>query len=477
MTATQAPRLFSVDDIVEITRGGHATLVPGDMAVTSVATDSRKVHDGGLFVALVGERTDGHAHVVEAVKRGARVLLVDATKTRSVLDQLRGASGTDDIAVIAVDDPLASLQELARSHMRRLSGVTRIGVTGSNGKTTTKELIGSILRVGSATAVNEGNLNSEIGLPVACFSVGAEHRYAVLEMGMNHVGEMDVLADIVRPDLALVTNVGTAHIGLLGTRENIALEKKKIFAHFSGGQTGFLHEAEDFAKLLWSGVQGKLVHFGPRSTRGYKGSESLGLDGSLIHWEGSRIRFPLFGPHNLSNALAAITVAQECGVPEAQVRDWLESVPPLFGRSQIIRGSVTVVFDSYNANPDSMDQALSFIQMLDWPSGRRWAVLGGMRELGAEGPQAHKALGKRLGGSSLDGVFLFGAEMSDAWEELSTSALASRSLWTTDIKELISALKGKLREGDLVLIKGSRGMELERLLPELKATFGETACS
>ena len=364
-------------------------------------------------------------------------------------------------AVITVSDTLAALQDLARLHLRRLPPMTRVGITGSNGKTTTKEIIGAILSLAAPTAVNEGNLNSDIGLPLACFAVRAEHRQAVFEMGMNHPGEMDVLADIVRPDLALITNVGTAHIGMLGSREGIAREKKKIFSRFDGRQTGFLNEAEGFFDLLSEGVRGRIVRFGPASTGGYEGSESLGLDGTLIHWEGSRVRFPLFGPHNLANALGAISVAREMGIAPDRIREGLESVTPLFGRSQILRGEVTVLVDCYNANPDSMDSALAFVEALPW-KGRKVAVLGAMRELGRESGEAHLRLSRRA--ARLDLVFLLGEELEEAARE---QAGAGRVRWFADAEALGEAVAAAVREGDLVLVKGSRGVALERIVPRI----------
>ncbi len=465
---TDRPLLFTLDDLLAATKGVIVHVPRKGAAISSVGIDSRTLRAGGLFVALKGERTDGHEHVGQAAERGAAALLVSREKARGMARILEELASSRGLAVISVTDTLEGLQALARFHMRRLPPVTRVGITGSNGKTTTKEIIGAILTRESATAVNEGNLNSEIGLPLACFTVASSHRYAVFEMGINRVGEMDVLEDIVRPDIALITNVGSAHIGLLGSREGIAKEKKKIFAHFSGKQTGFLREGEEFSRLLAEGVNGKVGFFGPKSTRGFRGSGSLGLDGTLIHWEGFRIRFPLFGPFNLSNALGAISVAMELGVPPAVIRDGLEAVKPLFGRSQLMRGPVTVVFDCYNANPDSMERALSFIAELEWP-GRKLAVLGGMRELGAESAEAHRVLGRRLAGTALDGVLLFGEEMADAYREMAGSPLAARSAWTVDFQTLAAKAREILREGDLLLIKGSRGMELERLLPEVKA--------
>jgi UDP-N-acetylmuramoyl-tripeptide--D-alanyl-D-alanine ligase len=276
---------------------------------------------------------------------------------------------------------------------------------------------------------------------------------------------MDVLADIVRPDLALITNVGTAHIGLLGSREAIAREKKRIFSRFDGRQAGFLHEAEPFFDLLRAGVQGRIVRFGPASTAGYEGSETLGLDGTLIHWEGSRIRFPLFGPHNLANALAAISIACEMGIAPADIREGLQSAAPLFGRSQILRGPVTVLVDCYNANPDSMESALSFVEELPW-QGRKVAVLGAMRELGTGSDAAHAALARRAASAGLDLVFLFGEELEGHVRDL-PGAEAGRVLWFGDASLLGDAVASAVRDGDLVLVKGSRGVALERVVARL----------
>jgi UDP-N-acetylmuramoyl-tripeptide--D-alanyl-D-alanine ligase len=468
--------LFTVGEIVAAARG---SLVAGGhrgatAAVTSAAVDSRRVRAGGLFIALPGERTDGHLYLGKAVEAGASCLLVargEAARRGAELAEYTRAG----CPVVAVDDTLAALQDLARFHMRRLPPIRRIGVTGSNGKTTTKEIIGRILERLAPVAVNEGNLNSEIGLPLACFEVRPFHRSAVFEMGMNHPGEMDVLADIVRPDLALVTNVGTAHIGILGSREAIAREKRVIFSRFDGSQTGFLHEAEPFAGVLSEGVKGRIVRFGPRSTEGYEGSESLGLEGTLIHWEGSPARFPLFGPHNLANALGAAAVARACGASGADIRAGFEAVTPLFGRSQIIRGEATVLVDCYNANPDSMESALSFVEALAW-EGRKIAVLGAMRELGEESARAHLALVQRAAQAPFDRVFLFGDELE---EPARGQAAGARAAWFADTDSLAAAVAAAVRPGDLVLVKGSRGVALERILPHITRAAGErkTACS
>ncbi len=461
-----ARALFLPSDLEAATRGRIVAGAEHAAVVRSVVIDSRRAVEGCLFVALPGERTDGHRYLEQAARAGAAAFLVSEQEAARRVAEISSLVARHGVLFVAVADTLAGLQDLARLHMRRNAAVTRIGVTGSNGKTTTKEIIGSILRRGAPTYMNEGNLNSEIGLPVACFGLTEEQRYAVLEMGMNHPGEMDVLADIARPDLALITNVGTAHIGLLGSQENIAREKKRIFAHYDGRQVGFLPEADRFRGFLAEGVPGRMILFGPGSTPGFQGSESKGLDGTIIHWEGSGIRFPLFGPHNLANALGAISVARELGVPNAEIIDGLEAVTPLFGRSQVLPGQVTVIADCYNANPDSMEQALTFFESLSW-QGRRIGVLGGMRELGDDSTGAHAALGSRLRQTPLDAVVLFGEEMEPAWKALAGSPAGARARWILTVDELGRDLAARVRPGDVVLLKGSRGLEMERILPVL----------
>jgi UDP-N-acetylmuramoyl-tripeptide--D-alanyl-D-alanine ligase len=253
---------------------------------------------------------------------------------------------------------------------------------------------------------------------------------------------------------------------LLGSRDAIAREKKKIFGYFNGTQIAFIYESEDYEDLLSEGVPAKIVHFGPTQTRGFEGSEDLGLDGTIVYWEGLRIRFPLFGAHNLRNALASISVSAELGISKENIKEGLETVRPLFGRSQIIRGPVTVIQDCYNANPDSFQQVFDFISALPWP-GRKIGVLGAMKELGEQSAEAHRLIGGQATACDFQGLFLFGEEMEEAYREIQDLAYRGAVYWMTDIESLRSDLRSYLREGDLLLIKGSRAAELERLMPEL----------
>jgi len=458
--------------------------VAGKRPARSISIDSRTLQPGALFVPLAGSRTDGHRFLAHALERGAAGLLVKRSLWRELSASVSAEARKAGAGVVLVGDTLEALQELARRHLEQHPKVFTVGITGSSGKTTTKEILASILEREAPTAASPGNLNSEIGLPLSCFEVTAEHRFVVFEMAINHPGEMDVLTRIASPELAVVTNIGTAHVGLLGSREAIAREKIRIARRFDGRQAAFLYEDDEFFELMAREVNGRVVSFGPRTTRGFEGSQDLGLDGTIVHWEGLQIRFPLFGFHNLLNALAALSVSAELGVGKSKIRDGLEAVQPLFGRSQILRGAVTVIQDSYNANPDSVGRLTEFLDALPW-DGRKLMVLGSMKELGAEAEEAHRAIGRRISLARFDHLFLFGEEMRWAMEalrEAASAGTAGRSaaagpgaaddggqtpFWTADFDELRRRLQATIRDGDLVVLKGSRSVELERLLSYL----------
>lgn len=483
------PGLFSAAEIAGITRGTLFSAESAHVESTAVSIDSRECREQCLFVALPGARTDGHAHLGQALANGARTLLVRRSwwEQRGAGRSEHGGEGRGEshgetrgehldalvsrfgAAVVAVADPLRALQELAAHHLNRFPDVAKIGVTGSNGKTTTKEIIGGILSALGETVTNEGNLNSEIGLPLSAFRVSEGCRYAVFEMGMNHPGEMDILTDIVRPQYALITNIGAAHIEFFGSTAGIAAEKKKVFKHFTGKETGFLYEGESLYRFLSEDVRGRIVPFGPTTTEGYGGSCDLGLDGMSINWEGLQIHFPLFGQHNVLNALAAITLTRTMGAHREAVKRGLEGVKPIFARSHVIRGSVTVVEDCYNANPDSMATVLRFFDSLPW-DGRKIAVLGNMLELGEESRDAHLKIARLALEISVQRCFFFG----EAWEEVRSVLHRCRSedrcFWTRDFDTLLQAVVTAVKPGDLVILKGSRGAQLERLVdPLLKA--------
>lgn len=441
----------------------------GEARITRAAADSRLVEKGALFVAMAGERTDGHLFIQKALEGGARIILAEekALGDGRLDPALLKGEAAAEACFLLVEEPLAALQALARLYRQRYPDLIAVGVTGSNGKTTTKEMLGAILAEAGPVFISPGNLNSVIGLPLAVFGLRPEHRFAVFEMGMNHRGEMDILADILRPHVGIVTNIGTAHIGLLGSQGAIAEEKKKIFSRFGPGDKGFVPEKSPYRAFLTEGVAGEVKPFGERSLPGYKGWEDLGLDGILIRLTDQEIQLPLYGSYNLHNALAAISAARVLGLADAQIARGLRGVRPLFGRGQVFRGRVTIVEDCYNANPDSLSAALEFLDEVSW-EGRKIAVMGAMKELGDETEKAHRALGCRLAASQAAAVFLAGSECRFTREALESSGYTGTLVHRETSEELEPLLEDCVLPGDLLYVKGSRGVALEKALSRLK---------
>ncbi len=437
-----------------------------------VETDSRSAGIDSLFVALKGERVDGHDFISSACDRGCKSFLVDAA-WYGANKSLFGSGQS----FITVSDPLSALQAAARAWClacenaatARSGPIVKIGVTGSSGKTTAKELIANIMEAFKPTVRNPGNLNSEIGLPASIFLMRPRHEVAVFEMGINRVGEMEKLAEIFRPGYAVITNIGTAHIGLLGgSKQGIAEQKKLITGHFTGNGSLFVWEEDSLRDFLLEGIRGTGFTFGPRSTDGFEGARSAGLDGWLVQYKGLEIRFALPGAHNLLDALAAISITTHCGATPEAVKAGLEKASALFGRSEIIRGAITVVNDCYNANAESVVAAIGFCDEVE-TAGRKIYVLGSMKELGAEAKKAHEKVGFAAARSDAALVMFYGEEARWAYEAAvgAPDAAGERFFHTYDYAELSRELGSRAAHGDLVLIKGSRSLSLERLAQEI----------
>jgi UDP-N-acetylmuramoyl-tripeptide--D-alanyl-D-alanine ligase len=454
-------------------------LVGGNSAIIeSVVADSRKVEAGSLFVALPGERTDGHAYIAAALGLGASCVFARSDRREAALEAFsaakaaRGAeSRAAGSALVLVADALVALQALAREHRRRFPRLLRIGITGSSGKTTTKECMAAILGRSRRVVLNPGNLNSDIGLPLSIFAIGEAHEAGIFEMGMNRAGEMGELASVFEPDIALITNVGTAHIGILGSRDAIAREKKMIFSRFDGSQAGFVWEDDAYNSFLKNGVPGEIADFGTRSTTAMRVARSMGLGGYELEWKGRKFRLSLPGRHNLLDAIGAAAAASRAGAPDGDVAEGLSSVRPLFGRSEILEGEFTIVRDCYNANPDSVEAAIGLCDSVEW-RGRRAYILGSMLELGSESESAHRAMGETAGKSAADALFFFGVDARPAFEAARLAGFRGLVVFETDFDRLLAAVRAYLASGDLALVKGSRGMALERLADALLPGVG-----
>jgi UDP-N-acetylmuramoyl-tripeptide--D-alanyl-D-alanine ligase len=453
----------------------------GGRGFSSVCIDSREVQAGALFVALAGEETDGHRFVKQAFSRGAAGAIVEKAKCASFeLDQTAEESGA---VLLETEGSLRALQDLAGAYLEKFPALLRVGISGSSGKTTTKELVAAMTACEKSGLSNRGNLNSETGLPLSVFRVRTEHEVGIFELGMNRQGEIAELAAVLKPQFALVTNIGSAHIGCIGSKEGIAREKKALFSQFTGSETALIPEEDAFAGVLAENVNGNIRYFGEKiEKRAGKLVKIVdrGLSGWELIWEEGSARCALPGRHNLQNALAACALGREIGCSERAIRHGLESAKPLFGRSEIFtlseggggKEKTTLIRDCYNANPESMAAALDFCDAVSW-AGRRVYVIGAMLELGGDAERAHAELGERLAASAACAVYLFGKETETTYEVLQKSNLREKN-WgknfqTNDIEALKACVKKNMQAGDMILLKGSRGCALERVCEVLGA--------
>jgi UDP-N-acetylmuramoyl-tripeptide--D-alanyl-D-alanine ligase len=419
---------------------------------------------GTLFVALKGAVQDGHRYVEAAFKAGAAAALVARSCFEDPAYALAEAARRAGGILLVVENTLKGLQDAAGAYLDRFPQLLRIGITGSSGKTTTKEIAAAMIGRERAVVSNPGNLNSETGLPLAVFGVRSDHAVGIFEMGMNRKGEIDELAALLKPHIALITNIGSAHIGILGSKEAIAREKKGIFSSFTGTETALIPEDEAYRDFLAADIRGKVRFYGPRAFKELGEVRERGLEGADIIWEGAAARFGLPGAYNLKNALAAAAIAREIPVSAAAIREGLAGVKPLFGRSEILKGALTVIRDCYNANPESAEEAVALCDSLSWP-GRRVYVMGSMLELGDRSGEAHERLGRFLAASRADRIYLYGKETRPAAEVLEHTSSKARTscFYTESMEELSRSIGGYVRPGDLVLLKGSRGCALEEL--------------
>jgi UDP-N-acetylmuramoyl-tripeptide--D-alanyl-D-alanine ligase len=444
---------------------------------SSVCIDSREVKKGSLFVALNGASRDGHHYVDAAFRAGAAAAMVAGASLADGGLDLEGTAARAGAALVVVEDTLRGLQDVARVYLEQFPGLLKIALTGSSGKTTTKEIAAAMIGCERNVVYNSGNLNSETGLPLSVFRIRPEHEVGIFEMGMNRAGEIAELARVFKPHVALITNIGPAHIGILGSIAAILEEKKQIFCEFTGNETALIPEDDEYRDELARGVPGKIVFYGPAHLEELGEVRDLGLEGTELSWEGVSVRFALPGRHNLKDALAAAAIAKAAGVSAAAIRRGFESVRSLFGRTEILRGRIpgkggglTLIRDCYNANPDSTSQAIAFCDGLDWP-GRKVYVAGSMLELGEASRAAHERMGRELAASGADMVFLYGRETEAAAEVMTARAEGQKvPLFYTDAMDsLASSLADYVRDGDLVLLKGSRGCALEQLTDVLIA--------
>jgi UDP-N-acetylmuramoyl-tripeptide--D-alanyl-D-alanine ligase len=454
-------------DLLEAARATAAGLVGDNCSFSGVSTDSRTIAPGELFVALRGEHFDGHHYVAAAQARGAAAAVVAS----DAVDRLRPTG----LPLIVVAETRLSLGALAADWRSRFT-LPLIAVTGSNGKTTTKEMIASILRAahGDTVLSTQGNYNNDIGLPLTLLRLHAGHRAAIIEMGMNHPGEIAYLAGIARPGVAVVTNAQRAHLAGMGTVEAIAREKGSIYSGLDENGVAVFCADDPWADLWRQQSQGlRRMSFGFAQAADVSGRVTLhGLENRLLLACGgdeTEVVLALPGRHNARNALAAAAAALAAGIPLATVQVGLNSFRGLKGRLQLRQAThgAQLLDDSYNANPDSVRAG---IDVLAATVGRKILVLGDMGEIGEMSAQFHDEIGGYAKSQGIDRLLALGE----------ASALAAHNFGAggehfTHLAQLIDVLRGELGADTTVLVKGSRFMRMERVVEALCVPAGEDA--
>lgn len=462
--------MFNTDKLgwEELIAGISGRVTQGDLGVkaTGISTDTRTLKNGDLFVALKGPKFDGHHYVRQAFDKGASAVLVS--------DPVDPERLWPDKMIIQVLDTLTALGDLS-SLWRKKFPITLIGISGSNGKTTTKEMLAAILELEGPTLKNPGNLNNWIGLPLSLFSLNEDHRFAVMEMGMNHLGEIARLCRIARPEVGLLTNIGPAHLEGLGSLAAVAKAKGELFEALEPHHWAMINYDDFRIRDLSRSCRARKTTFGldPEAT---VRADRLSLTPQgirfriLFQGEQEELSLPIQGEHNTSNALGAAAAALSLGLSLQKVREGLKGFKLPDHRLELKKGlkGIQLIDDSYNANPASLKAALSAFQ--SFRQGKRGGlVLGDMLELGPQALEAHQEMGKMIGEMGVDYLLTLGPLSREMVTEAHKGLRPPKqALWAQSRQELVDQLHQIIQEGDIVLFKGSHGMNLEAVVRALE---------
>jgi UDP-N-acetylmuramoyl-tripeptide--D-alanyl-D-alanine ligase len=419
--------------------------------------DSRTVQPGELFFAVLGERLDGHDFVVEALAKGA---------IAAVVRRDRVSRYATNSPLLVVDDPLAALQQLSEA-VRLIWGKPLIGVTGSAGKTTAKEIIACVLATRHNVLKSHGNLNNHFGLPLQLLKLEPEHDIAVIEMGMSHAGEINALAKLAQPNCGVVTLVAPVHLEFFGSIEDIARAKYELIQSLPPGGIAVLNADDAYVSQFGRDFHGKVVTFGLHkpadiSARSIGPLQPAGSTFDIVsNGEGARASLPLLGEHNIYNALAGVAVGLQYGVSLQQAATSLAALSAGDKRGQVLQyAGATIINDCYNSNPKALD---SMVQSLSgMPARRRIVVAGEMLELGPTGEELHRECGRHMAGRGVDFVLGVRGLARFIVEGAASAPIAAEFVATPE--EAGAWLVRNVKAGDLILVKASRGVRLERAL-------------
>jgi UDP-N-acetylmuramoyl-tripeptide--D-alanyl-D-alanine ligase len=428
-----------------------------DAIVQGYSIDSRIVHPGDLFFAVKGERLDGHDFVEQALANGALAAVVRK-------DQLRRFS--DSGRLVPVGDTLVALQTLAAA-VRRLWGKMVIGVTGSAGKTTTKDAIAHLLAARFRVLKSEGNLNNQFGLPLMVLRLEPEHEIAVIEMGMSHAGEITELARIAQPEIGVVTCVAPVHLEFFTSLSEIAKAKQELIQSLPGAGTAILNADDEYVAQFGRDFHGKVITFGIRNPADVRAESvasrrGVGSDFYVVTALGREVAtLPLVGSHNIYNVLAAVAVALECGMGLSESVARLTTLVPAEKRGQVLLvAGATVINDCYNSNPKALDSMVDALAAM--PARRRIVVAGEMLELGAAAADMHRQSGAHMAERGID--LLVGVQGAAKFMVEAANAGGVNAKFVSSPEEAGEWLAGEVRPGDAILLKASRGVRLERAL-------------
>lgn len=471
---------------------GKCVLERTECCFTKVATDSRNVSENTLFVPLVGEFQDGHKYIPSAVESGATVVFLNDSEYEKKPDFYKElAEKNEKVAFICVENTLHALQKAAEAYVSQVAGnMIRISITGSSGKTTTKEMMVSVAKKhfgADGVAYTKGNFNSETGLPLSVFTIRGDEKVCIFEMGMNRENEIGEISAVLKSKYGIITNIGNAHIGILGSRENIAREKRKSFDYIPADGAVCVPVNDDFADFCTEKVLGKVIKYGKtvdESVSGVKFIDDFGLEGTKFSIDGVEITLPLSGEYNYQNALGVIGIAKELGITAEEIKAGLEGMAAVNGRMETkkiqLKSEKTAVLiaDCYNANPDSMKKVIDFCGTLK-AEGRKVYVLGDMKELGSAAVSAHQEVAVAVFESKPAFVIFVGPEMKAAYEKLSQLAKNNIQIeyFEKNDEKFYSLAAEKIisfvQNDDVVLLKGSHSMALEKIIPLIEKEGGE----
>jgi UDP-N-acetylmuramoyl-tripeptide--D-alanyl-D-alanine ligase len=461
---------WSLRDILEAT-GGKLIRQGAEGIFGEIVTDSKSVKEGSVFIALKGQRFDGHRFLGDAIRRGAACVLVHK---RPALAMLK------DATAIQVRDTLEALGDLAH-HRRTATAPKVLAITGSNGKTTTKEMIAAIIvraamdgdSLEGRVLKTEGNFNNLVGLPLTLLRLKDSDKIAIVELGTSNPGEIARLTRIAEPDIGIITSIAPAHLSGLKTVAGVAREKGELFRGLGARGVAVVNADDPWTRRLGAKFKGRKITYG-------KGGDVRGEDRKFLGAEGTeftlaagsereRIRLKLCGEHNLSNALGAAAMAYGLGVDTAAIREGLEAVRPFSMRMAIEEwNGVGVINDAYNANPASMEAALKTLGRME-TRGKKIAVLGDMLELGREARERHLDLGRQAARYGADLLYVLGRQARAVEKGAIRAGMdAARVVIGKNHRHVASLVRRQARRGDWILLKGSRGMKMEKVLAALR---------